>query len=275
MPRIIGVAPTPPGCLSEHEVAKLLPFCGLTTHQQDKMPKFWTRFLACRDKEAKLNFLQMRHSYERTKNININMQIADQLVKDLSKMNFGRGLNVSIDKCHEGMTPFSCIPLEETEAKNRAIEEEARRNATTTTVQDYKHKKKKHSYHAPKNEALRMVLKNFACLGLDIFGEKSPYFKLVDSFGIEVKRNIAQGTVFEEEQVLGLVFSMIKEARFYFATEYTKEDMRDVNGLRPQLRYLPAILQQLQSGLSTARHDISKIGGNNVQQGNVSSSRAS
>ena len=256
MPRIIGATPTPPGHLSEYEVAKLLPFCGLTIMEQHKIPKFWNRFLSCRDKEAKLNFLQMRYSYEKTKDIDINIQITEQLVKDLSKLNFGRGPDVSIDKCNEGISPFSCIPLEEKEAKKRALEEEARRNATTTTVADYKNKKKYTPVIHLKNEALRMVLKNYVYLGLDIFGDLSPYFKLINEIEIEVKRNIAQGTVFEEEQVLGLIFSILKEARFHFATECTMEDMRDQNGLRPQLRYLPAIVQQLQSGLSTARHDI-------------------
>ena len=88
-----------------------------------------------------------------------------------------------------------------------------------------------------------MVLKNFNYLGLDIFGISSPYFKLITEIEEEVKRNMAQGTVFEEEQVLGLIFSILKEARFHFATKCIMEDIRDSNSPRPQLRYLPAILQ--------------------------------
>ena len=107
-----------------------------------------------------------------------------------------------------------------------------------------------------KNDALKMILKILAHVGKDIFGAASPYFKLTQEADIEVKRTISQGTIFEEEQVLGFVFTALKEARFHFATECTADDMQDPTGLRPGLRYLAPVIQALRSGLSTARHDI-------------------
>ena len=107
-----------------------------------------------------------------------------------------------------------------------------------------------------KNDALKMTFKKLAHVGKDIFGAPSPYFKLIEEADIEVKRTIAQGTIFEEEQVLGFVFTALKEARFHFATECTADDMQDPTGLRPELRYLAPVTQALRSGLSTARHDI-------------------
>ena len=56
------------------------------------------------------------------------MKITEQLVKDLSKLNFSRDLDLPIEKYHEGISPFSCILLEEKEVKKRVIGEEARRN---------------------------------------------------------------------------------------------------------------------------------------------------
>ena len=256
IPQIIGGTNLNLGMLSEYEIAKLLPFCGLTWHEQHKLPKFWNRFKACRDKEARLNFLQTRYSYESTDDADINIQVTEQLVKDLTKLSFGRGPDVSFEKCNEGITPFAFVPLEEKEARKREIEEEARRNATSTTISDHKNKKKHIPVMRLKNDALKSMLKNLTYVGTDIFGVESPCFKLIKQADIEVKRTITQGTVFEEEQALGFVFTALKEARYHFATECTVDDMKDPNGLRPKLRYLAPITHALQSGLSTARHDM-------------------
>jgi len=121
---IIGGVVGNNGTLSEYEIVKLLPFYGLKWQEQHKIPKFGHRFKACRDKEAKLNFLQTRYSYESTNDVDINIQVTDQLVKDFSKLNFGREPDVSFEKCNKGITPFSFIPLEEKEAKKRELEEE-------------------------------------------------------------------------------------------------------------------------------------------------------
>jgi len=93
-----------------------------------------------------------------------------------------------------------------------------------------------------KNEALKMILKNLAYVGKDIFGEASPYFNLIQEADIEVRRTISQGTIFEEEQVLGFVFTALKEDRFHFATECIADDMQDLNGLRPKARYLAPVI---------------------------------
>ena len=52
------------------------------------------------------------------------------------------------------------------------------------------------------------------------------------------------------------MFTALKEARFYFATECMANDMQDSSRLRSKLRYLALVIQALQSGLSTERHDI-------------------
>ena len=146
--------------------------------------------------------------------------------------------------------------MEEKEAKKRVLEEEVRRNTITTTVADYKNIKKHTPIIRLKNEAPCMVLKNFTHIGIDMFSERLPHFSIIKEIEIEVKRNIAQDIIFEEEQVLGLIFSILKEAWFYFATECTMDNMRDPNGERPQMCYLLVILQQLKSSLSTACYDI-------------------
>ena len=47
-------------------------------------------------------------------------------MKDPLKLNFGRRLDLLIDKCHEDISPFSFISLEEKETNKRVLEEEAR-----------------------------------------------------------------------------------------------------------------------------------------------------
>ena len=107
-----------------------------------------------------------------------------------------------------------------------------------------------------KNNALKILLKNLAYIRKDIFSNASPYFNLIQEANIEVQRTISQGIIFEKEQVLGFVFTALKETRFHFAIECTAKDMQNSNGLRPKLRYLAPIIQALQSRLSTARYDI-------------------
>ena len=84
----------------------------------------------------------MHYSYKKTKNIDINIQITEQLVKNLSKLKFSRSSDLPIDKCNDGILPFSYIPLEEKEAKKRVLEEEAYQNTTTKTVSHCKNKNK-------------------------------------------------------------------------------------------------------------------------------------
>ena len=93
--------------------------------------------------------------------------------------------------------------MEEKEAKKRALEEEARQNRTTTTAADYKNTKKCTPIIRLKNETLCIVLKNFTCMGIDTFSERLSCFSITKEIEIEVKRNIAQGIIFEGEQVLG------------------------------------------------------------------------
>ena len=96
-----------------------------------------------------------------------------------------------IDKCYEGISPLSFIPLEEKEAKKQVLEEEARQNATSTTIANYKNKKKYTPIIRLKNKALRIILKNFTYVGQNIFRKYFPYFTLISKTEAEVKYNIA------------------------------------------------------------------------------------
>ena len=61
--------------------------------------------------------MQTLFSINKTNDTDINMQITEQHVADSSKLQFGRGTDISFVKCNQGISPFNCIPLSEYKAR--------------------------------------------------------------------------------------------------------------------------------------------------------------
>ena len=69
-----------------------------------------------------------------------------QHVKDLTSLQLGHHENYLWKNCHEGITPFSFVLIAEVEHRHYTKEDEARVQATSTTLRDFKTKKE----HIPK-----------------------------------------------------------------------------------------------------------------------------
>ena len=84
----------------------------------------------------------MEFSLAKTKDPDLIFQVTEQMVKDLTKLHLGRGLNLNFDTSHHGFTPISIIPLAVDAHREREYEEQARAQVTSTTVADHKKSKK-------------------------------------------------------------------------------------------------------------------------------------
>ena len=127
---------------TENQAARLLGWCGLSWNQQHLIPVIWNDLLAEPTKEAKLAFFQMEFSMEKTKDPDLVFQITEQMVKDFSNLYSGRGMDLNFDTSHYGFTPFSIIPLNAENHRERIHEEQVWAMATNTTVADHKRQKK-------------------------------------------------------------------------------------------------------------------------------------
>ena len=247
-----------PGTLSENQMAKLLALSGLEWNEQDELPTVWADFLAEPNKTAKLSFLQTTFSYDNTNDVDINIQITHQHVKDLESLSFGRGCNLVWENSHEGMSPTNCIPLTEEAARRRDAEEEARLHATSTTIKDYKTKKENIPKLRLVPEALIKMTKNFNFFIAMFFGSNCAFLVVMIDLEKQIKRGHAQGVMYDEESILGMYFAIFKEARLFFGTTFSKAELTKPKDTRKTIpsHVMPAALQGIKSGVLSRRQDI-------------------
>jgi len=84
----------------------------------------------------------MYFSPQKTKDPDLQFQVTDQIAKDFAKLHLGRGLDLSFNTCHHGMSPFVIISLSQEAHREWEVNERAMELATSTTLEDYKEKKK-------------------------------------------------------------------------------------------------------------------------------------
>jgi len=84
----------------------------------------------------------MHFSPQKTKDPDLQFQVTDQIAKDFAKLHLGQGLDLSFNTYHHGMSPFAIIPLSQEVHRKREVNERAIELATSTTLEDYKEKKK-------------------------------------------------------------------------------------------------------------------------------------
>jgi len=198
----------------------------------------------------------MKFSAQVTGDPDLSYQITEQIVKDLAKLHLGRGLDYDYKTCHHGMTPFSIIPLSQEAHRERESEERARAQATQTTVQDHRKKRK----YVPKlvltYEALRMLMKCWRFWLLELLGERSKYAKRVKKLEQTFLKHYMHVQYLDPETILSILWTLFLDARIFFGTAVSKANLQDPRGIRPDCPSMNGLIENMRGSFIGRRDNI-------------------
>jgi len=241
---------------TESQMARLLGWCGLKWTEQHLLLPLWNKLLAETDNVSKLTYLQMKFSAQATGDPDLDYQITEQIIKDLSKLYLGRGMDYDYETCHHGMTPFCIIPLSIEAHRERESEERARAMATQTTVSDHQKKRKFVPKLALKYDALKMLLKCWRFWLQETVGRKSIIYIRVKMLEEAYIKHYMHVRYLEPETILSIIWTLFLDARCFFGTSISKAQLQDPMGIRPDSPSILGVVQSMKAGFIGRRDDI-------------------
>jgi hypothetical protein len=246
----------PTNTFSENQMARLLGWCGLKWTEQHLLPPLWNELLAETDSVSKLTYLQMKFSAQSTGDPDLAYQITEQIVKDLSKLYLGRGMDYDYETCHHGMSPFCIVPLSIAAHRERESEERARAMATQTTVSDHRKKRKYVPKIALTFDALRMFLKCWRFWLHETMGERSIKYIRVKMLEEAYIKHYMHVKYLDPETILSIIWTLFLDARCFYGVAISKAQLMDPDGIRPESPSILGLVQSMQAGFIGRRDDI-------------------
>ena len=198
----------------------------------------------------------MKFSAQATGDPDLDYQITEQIVKDLSKLYLERGMDYDYETCHHGMTPFCIIPLSIEAYQERESEERARAMATQTIVSDHQKKRKFVPKLALKYDALKMLLKCWRFWLQETVGKKSIIYIRVKMLEEAYIKHYMHVRYLEPETILSIIWTLFLDARCFFGTSISKAQLQDPTGIRPDSPSILGVVQSMKAGFIGRRDDI-------------------
>lgn len=222
-----------PKRLSGNNLANVLAFAGLNSNEEDALPKVWDGLLKAKKTQQKRQVLLLALKKSMPRHIKSNTHVPLYLVRHITNLDLGFGLQNTHATCHEGMSPWAIIQLEESEAQEKDDEDKACEEADQKSISDIRRNKKGPPAFTPTCENLVHMLTLCTVLLEVLFGKQCKHLvettQILDKFQYRYcgSRKCSKLTI------VSILWQIFLDSRRFFSCLVSEEELATNTGTRP------------------------------------------